>query len=353
MMKGLGFAIFLLVVATFSSAQPTQQLPPPEPPGTHDQNFYDPEHRGVVKETEEVAVQEGELKMSLREEATEGTFITSRDKIVFQSRASADGKRIKVQVETNHLVLNADIDLAKQFVSFAGKLKDQIATEMYLTDRSLVLSTLRAIEKQMKTREQPLKLSDEMLLRTLGVWSEWPPNVPLEQRVSVEGQPPVQTQSQTNGQNAQLDDPPGLKPLCVEAKCKTSSGMSYTGLCLEPRFYEYAKHDCNHGDFDTPENQQRVLLGDHSTCKGDELYWDGSQWQCGEPDHWQRPYVQGDCFGRCGPGCGTVGVYSEDCLNHDGCVRNGHSLASPYCDDQFLACIDDEIFGPNCYSALP
>jgi hypothetical protein len=352
MMKWLGFAIFLMAVATFL---PAQQPPPPEPPGTHDQNFYDPEHRGVVKEPEEVVVQEGELKMSRRGDASEGIFVTSSGKVVFQSRAAADGKRIKVQVETNRLVLTADVDLAKQFVSFAGKPKDRTAAEMSLPDRSSVLSVLRAVEKQMKAKEETLKLSDEMLLRTLGVWSEWPEKVPLEQRISVEQQTPNQTQSQVSAHSAQLDDPPGLKPLCEEAKCKTSSGMSYSGSCLEPQFYDYAKHDCNHGDFDKPENQQRVLLGDHSTCngKGEELYWDGSQWLCGEPDHWQRPFVQGDCFGRCGPSCGTLGVYSEDCLNHDGCVRNGHAIASPYCDDQFVACIDDEIFGPNCYTASP
>jgi len=42
-------------------------------------------------------------------------------------------------------------------------------------------------------------------------------------------------------------------------------------------------------------------------------------------------------------------VYSQDCLNHDGCVRNGHSAASIWCDDEFAMTTDDFSFAPNCY----
>ena len=95
--------------------------------------------------------------------------------------------------------------------------------------------------------------------------------------------------------------------------------------------------------------QQIAQLGDHTTCGGDEYYLNGSTWVCGEPDHWSRPKVMGICFGRCGGGCGGDTQYTLDATNHDGCVRNGHALASAYCDDQFVSASDDEMFAGNCY----
>jgi hypothetical protein len=37
-----------------------------------------------------------------------------------------------------------------------------------------------------------------------------------------------------------------------------------------------------------------------------------------------------------------------DCLDHDLCVRFGHSLASWWCDDEFAYTTDDYAFAPNC-----
>jgi hypothetical protein len=85
----------------------------------------------------------------------------------------------------------------------------------------------------------------------------------------------------------------------------------------------------------------------------------GSSYECYEPDHdpniW---YAYGECFGRCGGGCcgasgllctpDGVGTYTMDCLDHDLCVRFGHSLASWWCDDEFAYTTDDYAFAPNC-----
>lgn len=46
---------------------------------------------------------------------------------------------------------------------------------------------------------------------------------------------------------------------------------------------------------------------------------------------------------------GLYTQYTLDATNHDGCVRNGHLLASAYCDDQFVSASDDELYAPNCY----
>jgi len=54
----------------------------------------------------------------------------------------------------------------------------------------------------------------------------------------------------------------------------------------------------------------------------------------------------GDKFGAC-----TVwdtNIYPIDCLDHDHCVRNDHSLLSGYCDDMVDNASDDQTFGVDC-----
>lgn len=164
------------------------------------------------------------------------------------------------------------------------------------------------------------------LRRAVGLWAQHPGTVELARTVMGE-------------------EGRGYTMLCSYAKC----GGYYTGSCSSYNWYYYAKHDCQHGGFDYTGNQQIAQLGDHYSCSGDEWYYTSSGWVCGEPDHWSRPKVVGNCFGRCGGGCGGDTQYTLDATNHDGCVRNGHALASAYCDDQFTSASDDEMFAPNCY----
>ena len=278
-------------------------------------------------------VLEGKLTLRQRPSSITGMFKSASRTVSFRSQEKSGTKLISVQVNTKSLILKADIDFEKQIASLSGK-----EARMSSDDRLLLLSALRAIESYKRISDESNRPVAQALLGSLGLWSEWPDSVSLEQRVS---------------------DSKSIKTLCEEAKCKTATGLSYFGSCTDSdgkdttHFYEYAKHDCDHGDSTNPVNQQAASMGDHARCDGDELYWDGSTWQCGELDHKERPKVKGNCFGRCGPDCGTRGVYTEDCLNHDGCVRNGHTIASPYCDGEFISCIDDELFGSDCYKTSP
>ena len=92
-----------------------------------------------------------------------------------------------------------------------------------------------------------------------------------------------------------------------------------------------------------------MQLGNHYSCSEDTWYWNGSGWSCGEPDHWNYPYEVGNCFGRCGQGCGGDHQYTKDCTDHDGCVRNGHVIASFWCDDEFTSASDDALGADDCY----
>lgn len=69
------------------------------------------------------------------------------------------------------------------------------------------------------------------------------------------------------------------------------------------------------------------------------------------------PCLKEGCFGRCGAGCGNAptvragGVliqqFTQDCANHDACVRD-LSLSAPSCQDEFSRAADDYLFGPDC-----
>ncbi len=62
-----------------------------------------------------------------------------------------------------------------------------------------------------------------------------------------------------------------------------------------------------------------------------------------------------ECLGKCGEGCGGfLGVpgrvqrFTQDCLNHDFCVRTQGSLIDRNCNNEFLAAADDFLLAPNC-----
>lgn len=66
------------------------------------------------------------------------------------------------------------------------------------------------------------------------------------------------------------------------------------------------------------------------------------------------PWNQGDCLGRCGVGCpgdgqpdNSIYVFSQDCFNHDACVRD-QGTYDVDCDLIFFDAIGDFLYGPSC-----
>jgi hypothetical protein len=129
--------------------------------------------------------------------------------------------------------------------------------------------------------------------------------------------------------------------------------LAYTTVC--DRLYTYVKatHDDWWYDRWDDETTYFAYVSPEPACStGDGTYfWKNGAWQCFEPDHDANvEYAYGDCFGRCGAGCGDngKGSYTYDCLDHDSCVRFGHILASVWCNDEFATTIDDFAFAPSC-----
>ena len=256
-----------------------------------------------------------------------GTFKRGAAKAEFSSR-EVEPNVFEVTVKLNGMTLRALLDVENGVSALDGFASDTGADTQLLDGDRALLSALYASLNAKLPRSDSAAASQKYLRRAIGLWAQHPSSVELQRTVMGEQQR-------------------GYTMLCSYAKC---NGGANTGSCNGAyNWYSYARHDCNKGGFDNGRNQQIAQLGDHYSCSGDEWYINGSTWVCGEPDHWYRPKVVGNCFGRCGGGCGGDTQYTLDATNHDGCVRNGHMLASLYCDDQFASASDDELFAPNCY----
>jgi len=266
------------------------------------------------------------LSLSADTGRTDGTFVQGGNEVSFSSREVEPGV-YRLELHLRGMTLAGLMDPASGVSTLDGFTDGSAAdTQLGDADRELLSALYGALNAQLPASDAAAPEA-MYLRRAVGLWAQNPGTVDLKRTVM--------------GEQGR-----GYTMLCSYTKCNGRQTGSCGGVY---NWYSYSKHDCNRGDFSWSGNQQIAQLGDHTTCSGDEYYLSGSTWKCGEPDHWSRPKVMGNCYGRCGGGCGGDTQYTLDATNHDGCVRNGHALASAYCDDQFLSATDDELFAPNCY----
>ncbi|QRK10352.1 hypothetical protein JQX13_09810 [Archangium violaceum] len=266
------------------------------------------------------------LELTQEAGVVSGRFTQGGSEARFASREVEQGV-YRIEVRQNGMTLTGLVDAVNGVSTLDGFAEESgQGTQMLDGDRELLSGLYAALNSQLPAGDAAAAEA-KYLRRAVSLWSQHPTTVELQRTVM--------------GEQGR-----GYTMLCSYAKCNGS----WTGSCGGSyNWYSYAKHDCQHGGFDSTINQQIAQLGNHGTCSGDEYYLRSGSWVCGEPDHWSRPKVMGNCFGRCGGGCGGDTQYTLDATNHDGCVRNGHALASAYCDDQFASASDDEMYAPNCY----
>ena len=255
-----------------------------------------------------------------------GRFAQAGTEARFSSKQVEEGV-YRIEVRQNGMSLTGLVDVVNGVSSLDGFAAESGQdTQMLDGDREVLAGLYAALNAQLPAGDAAAPEA-KYLRRAVSLWSQHPTTVELQRAVM--------------GEQGR-----GYTMLCSYAKCNGA----WTGSCGGVyNWYSYAKHDCQHGGWEYTGNQQIAQLGDHYSCSGDEYYMSNGAWVCGEPDHWIRPKVVGICFGRCGGGCGGDTQYTLDATNHDGCVRNGHMLASGYCDDQFTSASDDEMFAGNCY----
>jgi hypothetical protein len=249
----------------------------------------------------------GTLSATVSDGQVSGKLDNQVDSVEFTSIAR-DNAVYEVSLTVHGMTLDATFSLDDKAASFDGFVSETGEdTQLLDEDRAALKAFYEAI--QAKGGEGAPKTMD-MLIRATSIWAEAGTSVPLSRRVMGE------------------------------------EGRGWTLLCSRLGQYVDGTHDDWSRNRWNATSSYHVMIGDYGPST---YYWTGSAWTTQGFDHANWPYEYGNCYGRCGSDCGSGHVYSQDCLDHDGCVRNGHAIASFWCDDEFTSTTDDFSFAPNCY----
>jgi hypothetical protein len=265
--------------------------------------------------------------LTIEEEAglARGTFIDENGEVSFTSRF-VDTNVLEIVVDFNGLEITSITDWDSGVIEHDGFSVDTAeSTQMMDEDRAVLIAFTRSLDGLGTGVSEPV----ERLRAFVNTWSEYPTSLDL-QGVAL------------------MDEDRGWESLCA-----------YRGQWIA------ATHDCGEGCKwynPTCSNGINSFWTDNTTldyallsmdgagpCGDGTWFHDGYNWGCFEPGHVTNvEWGYGNCFGRCGDGCGGGTQFTRDCLNHDECVRTGHSDGSSYCNDQFSSASDDWAYAPNC-----
>lgn len=254
--------------------------------------------------SESAAKSEGKLEISITDAKVAGSWTLGDDKVVFEA-VKNEGEVFVIDFKFRGLMLDTTVDKAGSVASMDGfALENGGDTQILDADREVMAKFVQALEQI--PSDSPT--SAILTRRVASLWSQTSPSLKLDRRVMGE------------------------------------EGRGYTSLCGYIGSVYNSSHDCWSGGWWASKTSVHSYVG---YWTDPTYYWRG-YWSTDDYDHASWPYEYGQCFGRCGGSCGSDQDYTVDCHNHDNCVRNGHSLASAWCDDQFMSASDDEMFAPNC-----
>jgi hypothetical protein len=230
-----------------------------------------------------------------------GSFTNDGDTLTFE--ASTVGERVfNVSITLHGLTLEGMMDFQNGVQSLDGySTADGLDTMMVEDDIKAILIFVKALEAEYPDIAQ-MGGATTAFDAIANVWAEWIPAMPL-------------------------------KYTKVFAADRTVSWCDYIGT------YRYTSHDCWSGGY----HDINAYVGSNGTCSDDAWLWNGSSWsRCADQDHGPEWYATGNCYARCGEGCGSGTTYTQECANHDQCVRNGHWTWSSWCSDELSdACWGD------------
>ena len=252
----------------------------------------------------ETAKSEGKLEIAITDTKVTGTWTLGEDKVAFES-TKTDGDVFAIDFKTRGLMLDTTVDKAGSVASMDGfALENGGDTQILDEDREVMLKFVKALDSIPSDSPTSAKL----MRRVASLWSQTSPSLKIDRRVMGE------------------------------------EGRGWTSLCGAIGNVYNASHDCWSGGFWASKTSTYSYVGYNT---GSTYYWRGA-WSTSSYDHASWPSEYGECYGRCGASCGSEADYTVDCHNHDNCVRNGHSLASAWCDDQFASASDDELYATDC-----
>lgn len=251
----------------------------------------------------------GPVELRTEPRGITGTYKTEEGAVRFSS-TEVDPGVFDVVVDLNGMVLSALVDRDHQVAEIDGFAASGSDTQIVEADRELLRRLGTALDGQLGADGDSERPAGSILLRILSNWSQTPDTVPLQRQVA------------------------------------GSENRGWTSLCSSKGSYVKATHDDNNYG----RNNARSTSNGHVGLRSSSTeYYVGGKWITTGQNHVANLYERGLCFGNCGPGCpGGVQTLTLDCHDHDQCVRNGHALASAYCDDEFVSASDDELFAPRC-----
>lgn len=241
-----------------------------------------------------------------------GSFADDEHALRFYSDVlgSGSGFEFEVRIEFNGMEISAQQDADGNLEYNGHAIGSNEPTQMTDEDRLALTTLAKALDELGPEVSAPL----ERVRGFANMWSEFPSSMDLHGEVN-------------------------------------ASFRSYTSLCGAMYTWVQATHD--DWSYDRWEDKSThyvwLSMDGAGSCADGTYFWKNNTWQCYEPDHDANiEYAYGNCFGRCGGGCGSDSQMTRDCLDHDSCVRFGHSIASFWCDDEFSATLDDWASAPDC-----
>ena len=232
-----------------------------------------------------------------------GKFKFNNETLKYRSVESVDGD-VDITLRFNEMVLTALIDPMSKVAQMDGFSKHGIDTQITETDREILTEFEQYLDRVLFEKKLDLRENKaaDLLYRMVSQWAQTSETMPLLQTV-------------------------------------ISQNRATTSLCGSYQTYRQATHDgnmCNNNDANCTS---LALVGSRGSNTQSLI---NGQWTDSVPDHVAYVYQRGECYGHCGGGCpsGEQNL-TVDCLNHDQCVRNGHSLVSWWCNDEFFYTFDD------------
>jgi hypothetical protein len=213
---------------------------------------------------------------------------------------------------------------------------------MTAVDRALVHALESSLTDIYRARAAELPALD-VFSRSLTMWSEYPDTVPLRRTFVARGERRGALQSLCGQVNQAGQGPSSPKYAWASHDCFKIKGV-FTTDCGP------LSGGCAYGnDSSTVENVFMSMHPGGSCENGTYFGFTSTSQLCFVPDHDNRvEWAHGNCFGRCGDGCGGSTQFTQACLDHDACVRSGHWSATPGCDDEFLEAAVDWASASNC-----
>jgi hypothetical protein len=249
---------------------------------------------------------DGTLDVKSTQSSLQGSYSLGESSLAFSSREVEPGV-VDVVVSLHGLDLTAVVNSKQNAAEVDGFATDGTDTQLVAQDREMLTNFVKALEAEAGS---DASLAATTLSRLSSNWSQTPDTVPLAR--SVVG----------------------------------SENRDFISICGFFDSYLDATHDDNNFPIFSDFTTSHAHVGLRSA---DTFYFIGF-WTTVVQDHQPLLFEAGNCYGNCGGGCpGGDQTLSLDCHDHDQCVRNGHSIASIFCDDEFVSASDDEFFAPTCF----